>query len=819
MRESLAARIFLLAALTCVANAAARPEEKLASIEAKTIAAKTKDMRVLPGYFPLYWDERHGKLWLLVDKWDAEFLLADSLQTGVGSNDIGLDRGQPGEARVVKFQRVGPKVLLTEVNYGFRSSSQSRTERRAVEDAFAQSVLWGFEVEAEEDGKALIDATPFFLNDNHHIAETLKATKQGSFKVEASRSAVYLGNTKNFPQNTEVECTLTMVGEDPGKFVQEVTPDPRAITVRQHMSLVQLPDSNYRLREFDPRSGFGDIFYQDYSAEVGKPFVKRYITRHRLAKKDPKAAISEPVKPIVYYLDPGTPEPIRSALLEGAGWWNQAFEAAGYRNAFRVEMLPDDADPMDVRYNVIEWIHRSTRGWSYGSSLVDPRTGEIIQGHVSLGSLRARQDYMILQGLLSPFHKGQPDDPRILQTVLARLRQLSAHEVGHTLGLMHNYIASAQGGSVMDYPHPLVTIAANGALDVSHAYAAGLGEWDKVTIQYGYSDFAPGVDEKAVLNAILQKALARGISFLTDQDARPASSSHPQVHLWDNGKNAVDELDRVLNVRAKALSQFGENAIREGESMALLEDVLVPVYLFHRYQTEAAVKVIGGQTYTYALRGDGQVATSLVPVGEQMRALKSVLRTISPETLALPGNLAALIPPHPAGINRTRESFNNHTGATFDPIGAAETAAHHTISLLLNPERAARLVSNHGRDPSQLGLGEVIDELLVATWKGEPSDDAHTTIQRAVADVALNELMLLAANEKAATEARAMVLLKLTELAHWADDTIPALKDEQERAHRAFAAAQISKFQRSPAEVLKPTESLEMPPGAPIGEE
>ena len=814
MKKSCAPLICLLLALTGVANADAQPEEKLPSI-----AAKTRDMRALPGYFPLYWDERRGKLWLAVEKWDTEFLIADSLQTGVGSNDIGLDRGQPGEGRVVKFQRVGPKVLLTEVNYGFRSSSRNPVERRAVEDGFAQSVLWGFEAAAEEDGKVLVDATSFFLNDNHHIAETLKATKQGSYKVEASRSAIYLGNTKNFPQNTEVECTLTFVGDDPGKFVQDVTPDPRAITVRQHMSLVQLPDGNYRMREFDPRSGFYDISYQDYSAEVGQPYVKRFIARHRLAKEDPKSAISDPLKPIVYYLDPGTPEPIRSALLEGAGWWNQAFEAAGYRNAFRVEMLPEDADPLDVRYNVIEWVHRGTRGWSYGNSLVDPRTGEIIQGRVLLGSLRARQDSMILQGILSPFHKGQPDDPRILQTVLARMRQLAAHEVGHTLGLQHNYIASAQGGSVMDYPHPRITLASDGSFDLSHAYAPGLGEWDKVTIQYGYSDFAPGTNEKAALNAIVEKALARGISFLTDQDARPAGSSHPQVHLWDNGKNAVDELDRVLEVRAKALNQFGENAIREGEPLALLEDVLVPVYLFHRYQTEAAVKVIGGQSYTYALRGDGQAPTSAIPVGEQKRALKAVLQTISPETLALPGKLAAMIPPHPAGFGRTRESFNNHTWANFDPIGAAETAAHPTISLLLNPERAARLVSNHGQDANQLGLGDVIDQLVAATWKVEPPNENHATIQRAVGDVALNELMLLAANERASTEVRAMALLKLTELRDWLTATAPSIRNEQERAHRLYAAAQIRKFEQSPNELLKPTEPLEMPPGAPIGEE
>ena len=806
------ATLCVLATLVCASGAQTPPEEKLPSI-----AAKAKDMQALPGFFPLYWDLRHGKLWLVVDKWDTEFLLADSLQTGIGSNDIGLDRGHPGEGRVVKFQRIGPKVLLTEVNYGFRSSSRNPAERRAVEDAFAQSVLWGFEAAAEDDGKVLVDATAFFLNDNHHITETLKTTKQGGYKVEPTRSAVYLPNTKNFPLNTEVECTLTFVGDEPGKFVREVTPDPRAITVRQHLSLVQLPDNNYRPRVFDPRSGFDDISFLDYSAEVGQPYVKRYIVRHRLAKKDPQSVVSEPVQPIVYYLDPGTPEPIRSAILEGAGWWNQAFEAAGYRNAFRVEMLPDDADPMDVRYNVIEWIHRSTRGWSYGNSLVDPRTGEIIQGHVSLGSLRARQDYLILQGILSPFHKGQPDDPRILQTVLARMRQLAAHEVGHTLGLMHNYIASAQGGSVMDYPHPWITLAADGSFDLSHAYAPGLGEWDKVTIQYGYSDFASGTDEKSALNGILEKALAQGISFLTDQDARPASSSHPQVHLWDNGKNAVEELNRVLEVRAKALQQFGENAIREGEPMATLEDVLVPVYLFHRYQTEAAIKVIGGQSYAYALRGDGQVPTTAVPDEQQRQALSAVLKTISPTTLALPANLVSLIPPHPAGVDRTRESFNQRTGATFDPVGAAEAAARQTISLLLNPERAARLVSAHGLDPRQLGLSEVIDQLFLATWKAPAAGDSNATIQRAVGDVAVNEVMRLAADEKAAPEVRAMALLKLTELRDWIKTALPGVREEQQRAHLAFAVTQIRKFDVNPGELLKVSEPLDMPPGAPIG--
>ncbi len=777
-----------------------------------TIEEKTNGLKKYEGYFTFYFDENSGKLWLQIDKLDTEFLYVVSLPSGLGSNDIGLDRGLLGEDRVVKFTKTGRKVLLIQPNYGYRALSNDAAERRAVEQAFAQTTVFGFTVEAESNGSVLVDATDFLLRDAMKVSNTIRRMRQGNYALDKTRSAMYLPRTKNFPLNSELEVTVTYVNNDGevGNYVQSVAPSTEAITLRIHHSLVQLPDNNYKPRVFDPRSSYIPISFYDYASPVSDPIEKYYIIRHRLQKKNPAAAKSEAVKPIIYYLDNGTPEPIRSELLEGGKWWNQAFEAAGYTNAFDVRILPDSADPMDIRYNMINWVHRSTRGWSYGASVVDPRTGEIIKGQVSLGSLRVRQDYLIFSGLLSPYETGIPANDQMLKAALARLRQLSAHEIGHTIGLMHNYAASVSNrASVMDYPHPTIHLNAQGEMDFSNVYDDKIGEWDKVAVTWGYQDFPAGTNEATALNNILADANKRGLQFISDRDARAPGGLHPQAHLWDNGVSATEELKEVMKVRAKALNDFGEKNIRVGMPMAMLEDALVPVYFYHRYQIEAATKLVGGMYYSYALRGDGQIITKQVSKAEQLAALYAIVDCIDPKVLQIPDRIAALIPPRPSGYIGSRELFRKRTGLSFDQLSPAETGADLPFSFLFNSERLSRMVQLELK--GGLGVEEMLRVLIDKTFKAPRRTGMEALIQQQTEQVLLTYLLAASVDENNSYTVRSVLTKALNDLKKYID-----LQSKTATGTYAGHLQLATERMKNPS-AAKPTIHKEAPPGAPIG--
>ncbi|NDV90662.1 DUF5117 domain-containing protein [Alteromonas sp. 345S023] len=769
----------------------------------------TQNMTEKDGLIPIYYDGTNDKVYLSVPSSPTQYLFQSSLPHGVGSNDIGLDRGQLGKTRLIGFERFGNKLLLKQINTKYRASHGSEAEKQSIDEAFADSVLAGFVIVAQDDTANLIDYTPFLLSDIHGIKNRLSGRKQGSFSIDPLRSGVYLARTKGFERNTELEALVTYKGSHPGEYVSQVTPDPESLSVHLHHSFVALPEEGYQPREYHPYSGYWKFRYFDYSTPISEPTEQRFITRHRLAKKEPYAPISEAVEPIIYYLDPGIPEPVMSSLKEGASWWSQAFEAAGYKNAFQVKVLPEGADPMDVRYNVINWVHRATRGWSYGSSVVDPRTGEIIKGHVTLGSLRVRQDYLIALGLTSPFSGEKSTTTAQQNMALDRIKQLSAHEVGHTLGIAHNFAASENSrASVMDYPHPKISLI-NGKISLNDAYDRGIGVWDKHAIAYGYQDFGGNADEQESLGKIIMKARSAGLSFKSDADTRSARHASSNGHMWENGSDPLAEFEHISDVRRIALNNLGLETLPDNSALSSLEDKLVPIYLLHRYQLEAVAKQVGGLVYEYERKGDYStpLGQKVVPPQIQQRAMQQLITATTPEYLTIPQPLLSLIPPTAYGSDVTREHFGSKMGLMLDPLSAAASASNFAFGLLLHPERLNRLewqmMSSQDRR-KKVGVEMLVRQILSVHWyKGETSP-----LAKRLRLVALNAIIQAVENKALAPEVKLAAQKALIEFHEWLEDE--ADNDEYEVLHGYFDT--YWKTGQWPASFeVKP-----LPPGSPI---
>jgi hypothetical protein len=810
------------------------PAPAVAQDAIPTIEDRTAGMDRMDGFFNIFWDDGTGSLFWEISALDTEFLYQISMGSGLGSNPIGIDRGQLRGTHILEARRIGPRILLMEPNYQFVAQSDNPVEVQAVRDAFAPSVHWGFDIEAATGDRVLVDATSFFLRDARGVVDQIAASGQGTFTLDGSRSAIHMPATASFPENTEVEAMLTFTSRNPGGLVRGVAASANAITLRQHHSFIQLPGPGFKTRIADPRVGVNGPTLYDYATPIDVDTRVRLSARHRLEKVDPSAAMSRAVEPIVYYVDPGTPEPVRSALVEGAGWWADAYEAAGFTDGYRVEVLPEGIDPQDIRYNIIHWTHRRTRGYSYGNTVIDPRTGEIVRGVVNLGSLRLRQDYLHGQGMVPPYPTGisaPQQDPELgefadapsyeylaqvapgseaIEMALDRVRQLSAHEVGHTLGFPHNYMSSSYGReSVMDYPAPRAEIDGNGDIDLSNAYVQRIGEYDKLSVNWLYREFPAGTDETAALAEIAAQGVRDGLIYMGHTNNNFIGAGHQYAGVWDNGENLVDHLKLEIRIREIGLNRFGTDVLRAGEPMSNLEYVLLPLYMHHRFQLRSAVQSLGGADYRYALKGDGQTPFTIIDGDEQRDAMETVLSTISPEFLALSPELISMIPP-PAFRHGDGESFPGRTEQIFDPIGAAEAAAAFTVGEVLQPARMARLVL-YGSIGDYPDLEEVVDRLMAVSWGiDDTSNEYETQVVHAVQRTVADQMMRQASLNGNPAEVRAILA-----------DRLEALAVEIEgygtpTPHQRLVAGDIRRWQ-SGIENTVPGPAIQLPAGDPIG--
>ena len=779
---------------------------------AGSIAAKTTGFERRDGFIPAYVDAKSGKLLLELPRDSARALLMVSQATGFGSNPIGIDRGASGGTDVVRFDREGERVLVVLENWRYRSVSDNTDHQRTVAEAFPTSTIASLPLLAEEQGRLLVDATDLAVRDWTDVAGTMARSRQGTYTIARDRSGINRALTRAFPDNTEVDVNLTFTTNgQPGNVVSQTAPDGRAFTLREHFTLLRLPDDSYQPRAWDPRIGFFGITFHDFAQPVQRPLVQRWIGRHKLERVNPRDPSSPIKNPIVYYIDRGIPEPLLTASVQGAKFWEQVFDQAGLKGGFRVELLPEGADPMDARYNVVQWENRNERGWSVGGSLGDPRTGQIIKGMARLDSHRARTDYNIYAGLM-----GAEAAAADTHFVLARVRQVTAHEIGHTLGLGHNYIASTYDrGSVMDYPPPRVRLNAAGEIDLSAAYTPGPGAYDVWAIHWGYGIFPPGTEQDS-LRAIAADGLKKGYLFLSDGDARPDFASDPRTNLWDDAATAGEFLKHQMDVRRVAMKRFGLRNIRPGEPVAMLQERFAPIYFFHRFALNSLSKTIGGMEYSNPLSGDGQQATRPIGRDQQLAALRQLTAALAPQELAIPDTVLSLMVPGAGAVSPNVELFGTRTRPSFDELGAARTLAQMVVDMILERERAARLVQFATRAGPQMTLAAVIDTLVAATWSApRPGTAKLAAIQRVTQRAVAERLILLAADTLGSPEARGIADFKLTALRAQARAR-SASGSVEDRAHWTSLARDIDRWLEK-GEVPPMSPALDAPPGDPFG--
>jgi hypothetical protein len=783
-----------------------------------TLAERTQGLERRDGFVPFYWDARSAQLLLELGPPGPDFLYGRSLATGVGIIEAFLDRGQLGELGLCRWQRVGPRVLLEQRQTRQRGGASDAALVQAIAESFPTAVLAALPIAAEGGGRVLVDATEFLLRDAG-IGSVLKRAGQGEFRPERERSALHFERSGAFPRNTEIEALLTYATDEPASEIAQVLPDGRTLTLRVHHSFLSLPEPGFSPRAFDPRVGFIPLAYNDHAAPFTEPLERALAPGWRLLRKDPGAARSEPVAPIEFHLDPGMPEPERSAVREAALWWNRAFEEAGFDRALVVKDLPPGASLLDVRYSGIEWVSRAERGWSVGDIQVDPRTGEILHAIARIDSHRRRTTSRMWRNMRAPAGRacaaGDAPDPAWLAAlagpdpavderslVLARLRYLTAHEVGHTLGLGHNWAATSYGwGSVMDYLGPRVELS-EGRLDLSDAYPVAVGPYDRLAIQWGY---APDLDE-AARDALVREAAARGVVHPRDSDPRWAE--------YDWGPDPVAWLRTSQRVRGAILGRFGPEQLARGEPLYDLNVRFSLAYLYHRFAIQAAQQLVGGQYQANALAGDGQTPAEWVPAPLQRAALDQLLGALAPANLDVPDPIARALVAPPLGLPRSREEFADEAGDSFSSLGAARALAGMIVGPLLEPRRAARLTLASG--PQALTLPALLRRLVAGTWDVAPDPAPREAALRRVAQrVVLDALLDLAARPEATPETRAAVVSELRRLR--AGLKLRRGADRDAEAHLRLAEGDVAEFLERP-ELRKPRPLPAAPPGRPIGQ-